>query len=313
MYNKQLDAFIKAAELGSFSKAAAALFITPSSLIQQINLLENHLGVHLFNRSARGVKLTTAGASVFEDAKNIVHLSHVAVERARTIDQKKDSVVKVGTTLLTRCRYLTDIWSRAAAEHPEIKIELVAPQKSIESLTANPLSEIGVNYDLVEGIYLSGLYNGKCNFLEIFPAKICISVPVGHPLFSKDILSLSDLQGEKIILGKRGHSNSFDEARNILEQADCNLEIMDVDFYDINIFSTCELNNCLMITLNVWADIYPSLKTCLVEWDATIPYGFAYPFNPTKEVQILIETAKSLVEEGYFNSYTVGKQKFPIT
>lgn len=300
MYNKQLDAFIKSAEAGSFSKAAAELFITPSSLIQQINLLESHLGVRLFVRSARGVKLTPAGESVLEDAKNIVHLSGVAVERARAIAQKKSSVVRVGTTLLTRCRYLTDIWSRASVEHPEIKIELVAPKHSIESLTADPLAEIGVSYDLQEGIYLSGLYHGKCNFFEIFPAKICVAVPAGHALFHKEKLTLSDLRGEKIVLGKRGHSTSFDKARNLLEQADCDLDIMDVDYYDINIFATCELNNCLMVTLDVWADIYPTLKTCPVDWDITIPYGFTYAINPSAEVQILIDTAKTLVESNYF-------------
>lgn len=300
MYNKQLDAFIKSAEAGSFSKAAAELFITPSSLIQQINLLESHLGVRLFVRSARGVKLTPAGESVLEDAKNIVHLSGVAVERARAIAQKKSSVVRVGTTLLTRCRYLTDIWSRASVEHPEIKIELVAPKHSIESLTADPLAEIGVSYDLQEGIYLSGLYHGKCNFFEIFPAKICVAVPAGHALFHKEKLTLSDLRGEKIVLGKRGHSTSFDKARNLLEQADCDLDIMDVDYYDINIFATCELNNCLMVTLDVWADIYPTLKTCPVDWDITIPYGFTYAINPSAEVRILIDTAKTLVESNYF-------------
>lgn len=300
MYNRQLDAFIKAAEMGSFSKAAAELFITPSSLIQQINLLEGHLSVHLFTRSTRGVKLTPAGVSIFEDAKNIVHLSNIATERARAIEQKRNNVVKVGTTLLTRCKYLMDIWSRTVVEYPEIKIELITPQKSIESLTADPLSEIGTTYDMQEGIYLSGLYNGKCDFFEIFSAKICIAIPKGHPLFSKESLSLSDLYGEKVILGKRGHSTSFDEARNILEKADCNLEIMDVDYYDINIFATCELNNCLMVTLDVWSDIYPTMKTCLIDWDLTIPYGFAYEINPTEEVKILIETAKNLVENGYF-------------
>lgn len=300
MYNKQLDAFIKAAEMGSFSKAAADLFITPSSLIQQINLLESHLGVSLFIRSARGVKLTDAGASVFEDAKNIIHLSQIAAERAKTIARKRDSVVKVGTTLFTRCRCLMDIWSRASVDHPEIKIELVAPQKSIEAMTANPLAEIGINYDIQEGIYLSGLYNDKCNFLELFPAKLCIAIPTGHPLFTKDMLSLTDLHGWKIFLGKRGHSGSFDNVRELLEQTNCDIEIMDVDFYDINIFATCELNNYLMVTLDVWSDLYPSMKTCPVEWDATVPYGFVYPLNPSEEIQILVETAKSLVEENYF-------------
>lgn len=40
VYNHQLDAFMKAAELGSFGKAADAMFISTPALIQQINLLE---------------------------------------------------------------------------------------------------------------------------------------------------------------------------------------------------------------------------------------------------------------------------------
>ena len=59
MYNRQLDVFVKAAELGSFSKAAEALYITPSAVIQQVNGLEERLGVKLFDRSRRGIVLTT--------------------------------------------------------------------------------------------------------------------------------------------------------------------------------------------------------------------------------------------------------------
>ena len=41
MYNHQLDAFVKTAELGSFAKAAEAMYISSPALLQQINLLES--------------------------------------------------------------------------------------------------------------------------------------------------------------------------------------------------------------------------------------------------------------------------------
>ena len=47
MYNTQLDTFLKVAELGSFNKAADALYITPPAVTKQINLLEEDLGVLL--------------------------------------------------------------------------------------------------------------------------------------------------------------------------------------------------------------------------------------------------------------------------
>ena len=44
MYNTQLDTFLKVAELGSFNKAADALYITPPAVTKQINLLEEDYG-----------------------------------------------------------------------------------------------------------------------------------------------------------------------------------------------------------------------------------------------------------------------------
>ena len=57
MYNHQLDAFVKTAELGSFNKAAEAMSISSTAIIQQINLLEASCGFALFTRSHRGAIL----------------------------------------------------------------------------------------------------------------------------------------------------------------------------------------------------------------------------------------------------------------
>lgn len=61
MYNPQLETFIRAADAGSFNKAAEELFISPPAVIKQINLLEAQLGLTLFVRTHRGLKLTEAG------------------------------------------------------------------------------------------------------------------------------------------------------------------------------------------------------------------------------------------------------------
>ena len=61
MYNPQLETFIRAADAGSFNKAAEESYITPTAVIKQINLLESSLGVKLFERSHRGLTLTNAG------------------------------------------------------------------------------------------------------------------------------------------------------------------------------------------------------------------------------------------------------------
>lgn len=63
MYNPQLETFIRVADAGSFNKAAEELFISPPAVIKQINLLEAQLGLTLFVRTHRGLKLTEAGKS----------------------------------------------------------------------------------------------------------------------------------------------------------------------------------------------------------------------------------------------------------
>ena len=54
VYNRQLDSFVRVVDAGSFNKAARDLYIIPASLIQQVNLLEERLGVQLLTRSRRG-------------------------------------------------------------------------------------------------------------------------------------------------------------------------------------------------------------------------------------------------------------------
>ena len=69
MYNPQLETFLRVADAGSFNKAAEESYITPTAVIKQINLLEESLGVKLFDRSHRGLTLTKAGRSMYQDAK----------------------------------------------------------------------------------------------------------------------------------------------------------------------------------------------------------------------------------------------------
>ena len=77
MYNKRLETFICVADLGSFSKAAEALYISSTAIIKQINLLEQELGLQLFERTHRGISLTKAGRSIYGDAKYLIQYSRI--------------------------------------------------------------------------------------------------------------------------------------------------------------------------------------------------------------------------------------------
>lgn len=101
MYNPQLETFIRAADAGSFNKAAEELFISPPAVIKQINLLEAQLGLTLFVRTHRGLKLTEAGKSLYQDAKYVIGYCRESVERARAAMQKEENVIRIGTSPMT--------------------------------------------------------------------------------------------------------------------------------------------------------------------------------------------------------------------
>lgn len=69
MYNNQLETFIKVADSGSFFLAAEELYISPTAVMKQINLLESDLNLQLFVRTHRGISLTEAGKALYKDAK----------------------------------------------------------------------------------------------------------------------------------------------------------------------------------------------------------------------------------------------------
>lgn len=71
MLSQQLQVFLQVADSGSFSKAAQRLFVTPASVMKQMNALERRLGLTLLIRNNQGVLLTAAGRSLYKDGRKM--------------------------------------------------------------------------------------------------------------------------------------------------------------------------------------------------------------------------------------------------
>ena len=76
MYDRRLEAISAAAELGSFSRAAAKLRVSTPALVKQVSGFEAEFGITLFERSHSGVKVTPAGALLVDDARSIMRHRH---------------------------------------------------------------------------------------------------------------------------------------------------------------------------------------------------------------------------------------------
>lgn len=292
MYNRQLDAFIKTADLGSFSKAAEAMYISSPSIIQQVNLLEESCGFKLFVRSNHGVKLTPAGRSLYEDAKTIIRLSQDALNKARRLAESSETTVRIGTSLLYKCRLLPDLWTRISEKHPELKIEIL-PMMEYQN-RGEVFSALGTHFDLFEGIYGSAGWKGMCQFLELDRTPICCAVAKNHRLAGMKKLTMQDLNGEYIVMPIEGVSKEVDDFRKHVRSQYPTIQIVDSKRYDVDTFTLCEVSGYVLITQPVYTDIHNNLVTIPLETNYTLPYGLIYANEPTAATRKFINSVQRL-------------------
>lgn len=292
MYNHQLDAFVKTAELGSFNKAAEAMSISSTAIIQQVNLLEANCGFSLFTRSHRGAKLTTAGASLFEDAKAIIRLSEDALGKARQLADSAETTVRVGTALLFKCRMIPELWAKISEMHPELKIELVSIKEKLGGEAS--IAEVGLKYDIKEGIFCTISQKGRYGFLELMRTPICCAVSKNHRLAHARSLTLDDLNGEYLVMPITNVSQELDDFRAAVKRRYPTVQITDSNYYGVDTFTMCELNPYVLITQPVYADIHTNLVSIPLETDYTLPYGLIYSLTPSPAVKKFIQAAERI-------------------
>lgn len=291
MYNHQLDTFVKTAELGSFGKAAEALYISSTAAIQQINILESNCGFKLFIRTNHGVKLTPAGKSFYEDAKALIHFSEDALNKARLLAESSETTLRIGTSLLYKCRMLPDLWTKVNEIQPDLKIE-IRPMKEYENRTT-VFSRLGIDFDLFEGIYASA-WTGSCLFLELERMPVCCAVSKRHRLAKAKELTMSDLNGEILVMPIKGVSDVLDDFREMINSDYSSCKIIDSDYYGMDTFALCEMNSYILITQPVYEDIHPNLITIPLQTKYSMPYGLVYAKEPTEAAKKFIQAVKKL-------------------
>ena len=284
MYSRQIESFIETAHAGSFSKAARALYIAPSSLIQQIDLLEQRLGVVLFERGRKGVVLTEAGESLYADAVEIVRHSNEAVARARQI-QNGEGPLRVATSLLMKCRLLPTIWSHMIEEVPNTHIDII----SLESAGVEPgnyLYGLGSSYDVMEGLYMSELYRDRCTFLELTRSPLCVTLPKALAESCGGKLSAELLSELDIVMMKPGVSAEYDAARSQLYSLGAH-RITEIPHYTMELFADVELNKRAIVTPKIWEDLHPNLASIPLGPTQCVPYGLLFSKRPSRQAMRL--------------------------
>lgn len=122
---RAIEIFVRAVESGSFVAAARSLLIDPAAVSRAIKGLEDSLGISLFARSTRALKLTTEGARFYRDGAQMLRKFDDTIKRFRA-DTALHGQLKIGMgPALSRPVMLRAI-SSFQKLHPEVRITLIS-------------------------------------------------------------------------------------------------------------------------------------------------------------------------------------------
>ena len=273
MYNHHLDTFLKAADSGSFLKAAEQMYISANAVTKQVNLLERELGVTLFLRSHQGLKLTEAGELIYVEAKKLIQHSNTVLRKARGLEQPKETVIRVGVSLMNPANLLLEQWGRAA----------------------EVLDHLGERIDVISCPYDTNFWGDRYQSFHLNDLPLCVACAKNHPLAVKDRLTLPDLYGETLWIAARGMDNYMDRVRDDLENHP-QIHLKDSSYLNLGGFNQLVASRDLAISAPCWSSVHPLLATIPVEWEHTLPYGLIYAKDPSKEVMQFV------VAVGQFNA-----------
>ena len=174
----QLRGFVAVAEEQHFGRAARRLNLTQPPLTRQVQALEGALGVSLFDRSGRGVRLTTAGEVFLAHCRRVLALIDVAPVATRRAADGQTGTLRLAFTAIGAYAVLADFLFTVNERIPAVSIELtelVSPDQ-FEGL-ANLEIDLGLVRPPIPEQFESVMVHSE---------DLVLAVPAGHPLAAQD-------------------------------------------------------------------------------------------------------------------------------
>ncbi|MBM3809687.1 MAG: LysR family transcriptional regulator [Acidimicrobiia bacterium] len=196
---RQLQYLVAVAELGGFRRAAEACGVAQPSLSAQIAQVEEVLGIQMFERGARGVRVTAAGARVIERARAVLLASRDLADTARQHSDPLTGTVRIGI-IPTVCPYLL----------PEVAPALRAQLPNLHAVWVEDKTHALL--EQIETAELDGAIlalDPRVTHLEHAPIgddPFVLAAAPGHPLAKRSGPASPDvLEGETVFLLEDGH------------------------------------------------------------------------------------------------------------
>ena len=212
MIDPKIVSLLKVCETGNFTRAAEQLSLTQPAVSQHIRMLENELGVKIFERSHNALRMTHEGEIVVKYARRMLSLYHNL--QSELVNEKRQiTSLTVGITHTAESNTIAEALAKYVNTHESVKIKIVTD-------TADNLYGMLKNYELDFAIVEGRINDPTLKYLMLDTDALVLAVSPTHRLARRDTVTINDLKKEKMILrsvssGTRNLFVSSLESRNM--------------------------------------------------------------------------------------------------
>jgi DNA-binding transcriptional LysR family regulator len=190
---RQFEHFLAVVEEGSFTRAAARVFMVQSSLSASLLALERELGTELFIRGRRGTELTDAGQALIAPARAALEHADRARDAVAEVRGLLRGSVRIAALGVPRGIDLVEPIARFRKEHPGVEFHLLtADAKSMADLVADGQVDFAV-------MPWADRMGAALHFEPLISTRLALVCPAGHRLAGAREVDPRDLGDEAII------------------------------------------------------------------------------------------------------------------
>lgn len=218
---QQLKYIVTVAETGNITEAANCLFISQPSLTNAIRELEKEMQVTIFNRTNKGVTVSSEGEVFLSYARQVL-------EQANLLEEKFLNTKEQRPRFSVSCQHYSfavnafvDVIREFDAAQYDFTLRETQTHEIIEDISRRK-SEIGILYvsSKNEEVILKLIKKNELRFQELFTAKPHVFICANHPLADKAVISMEDLEDYPYLSFEQGEYNSFYFSEEILSTLD---------------------------------------------------------------------------------------------
>lgn len=195
---RDLKYAVAVADHGHFGRAAAACFVGQPTLSAQLRKLEGELGVTLFERTKRSVRITPIGEEIVAQARDLLAQADRIAQTARASLDPLSGPLRLGM-IPTIGPYLTPTLL-PALRYGMPKVELNLSEQMTHDLEAQLLDG-----RIDAAILATDVTDRRLDEIPLFDEPFWIALPQRHRLASREEVALADISAEELLLLEDGH------------------------------------------------------------------------------------------------------------